>query len=84
MDKVNTDFNENVQLLEVIHRKEEGSTTRKSIKRLAQLVEFLSKMDDDEIEKIGAVAKVGLSKAGQLINAVEDCQEFDQRRFFVG
>jgi len=64
MDKVNKGFNEHQQLLRVVHSQEIVPTeipdnmVKIENSKLRKLMDFLSKMDDDKIDKIEAIAKV--------------------------
>lgn len=64
MDKVNKGFNEHEQLLRVVHSQEGIPTeipdnmVKIENSKLRKLMDFLSKMDDDKIDKIEAIAKV--------------------------
>ena len=66
MDKVNKGFNDYEQLLRVVHRKEEGEIlqpTAELVKKMdnakfRELMENLSKLDEDKLEKVAALTKI--------------------------
>jgi integrase len=58
MDKVNKGFNEHEQLLRVVHKQDHPFISNATSLKLERLMELLSKMDDDKIDKIETIVKV--------------------------